>query len=98
MEKSSRFARLLKRLKSATSERGKKSELARHLKVPPARVLEWLSGVHEPGAETTLRLLEWVAAEEGKTKTVGSATNTTNGHRTRSRHPCEKPKPSPKKK
>ena len=95
MERSSRFARLRKRLNAATSQRGKKSELARYLNVPPARVLEWLAGLHEPGAEVTLRMLEWVTAQEAnhKPKTPGSATNTARGRQTRSqdhRHETKK--------
>lgn len=86
MEKSTRFARLRKRLKAATSQRGKKAELARYLKVPPPRVAEWLSGVYIPGAETTLQMLEWVTAQEAKQKpeTPGSASNTARGRKTRS--------------
>lgn len=87
MEKSSRFARLQKRLKAATSQRGKQTELARYLKVPQPRVAEWLAGVYEPGAEITLRMLEWVTAQEAKLKqTPGSATNTARGRKTRSRN------------
>lgn len=85
MEKSSRFARLRKRLKAATSKRGKQTQLARFLKVPPSRVNEWLAGTYEPGAEIALRMLEWVTAEEAKQKTPASACNTGKGHQTRSR-------------
>lgn len=55
---------LRKRLKKATSRRGKKSELARFLGAPLASVSRWLSGLQEPGGETTLRLLTWVEQEE----------------------------------
>ncbi|MFO1461672.1 MAG: helix-turn-helix transcriptional regulator [Verrucomicrobiota bacterium] len=61
------FAQLLQRLKHAAASRGKKTELAAFLGVPLARVSQWLSGDREPGGATTLRLLEWVQAEEAKT-------------------------------
>ena len=55
---------LLKRLKEATRERGKKSELAALLGVSKTRVWQWLSGTNEPGGETTLQLLRWVEQQE----------------------------------
>jgi DNA-binding transcriptional regulator YiaG len=57
---------LLERLRKATAERGKKSTLAKFLGVPLANVSQWLSGVREPGGETTLRMLHWVEQQERK--------------------------------
>ena len=39
---------------------GAKAELARALKVAPARISEWLSGEKEPGGDYTIKLLNWV--------------------------------------
>jgi len=55
---------LLDRLKKATSQRGKKSELAKFLDVSLVQVSQWLSGDREPGGETTLRMLHWVGQQE----------------------------------
>jgi transcriptional regulator with XRE-family HTH domain len=55
---------LLGRLKSATSKRGKKSELAEYLGVQLAAVSQWLSSKREPGGEITLKLLHWVEQQE----------------------------------
>lgn len=55
---------LLKRLKEATAQRGKKSALAEFLGVSLVQVSQWLSGDREPGGETTLRLLQWVEQQE----------------------------------
>ena len=60
------MANLLGRLRRATRERGKKSELAADLKVPLPSVSQWLSGEREPGGETTLKLLHWVERQEHK--------------------------------
>lgn len=57
---------LMDRLKKATEQRGKKAELARFLDVPLPKVSQWLSGLHEPGGETTLQLLNWVEQQERK--------------------------------
>ena len=70
---SARLRKLLERLNAATQGRGKKKELARALGVPPSRISEWLHGKFEPAAETTLHLLDWVTAEEAKTKSPGGA-------------------------
>jgi transcriptional regulator with XRE-family HTH domain len=65
---------LLERLKRATAETGKKSELAEFLarvtgaNVPLASVSRWLSGEREPGGEVALLLLKWVELQEGKAK------------------------------
>ncbi len=55
---------LLKRLNEATRERGTKSALAKFMGVPLPKISQWLSGTHEPGGETTLRLLQWVEQQE----------------------------------
>lgn len=60
------LAKLLAKVRLATSQRGKKSELAKYLGVPLASVSQWLSGDREPGGETTLRLLHWVQQQEQK--------------------------------
>ena len=54
----------LKRLNKATSERGAKTALAKHLGLPLVSVSQWLSGEREPGGENTLRLLHWVEQQE----------------------------------
>lgn len=65
---------LLERLRKATAETGKKSELADFLKrvtkanVPLASVSRWLSGEREPGGEMTLLLLRWVELQERQGK------------------------------
>lgn len=64
---------LLGRLRKATEARGRKSELAAWLGVPLPTLSVWLSGKQEPGGEATLRLLQWVRAEEAKPKGAGSA-------------------------
>jgi transcriptional regulator with XRE-family HTH domain len=89
---------LLNRLKSATKERGKKTSLANYLGLPLASVSQWLSGDREPGGETTLRLLEWVTAEEAQqNKNPGSA-STQPGRKTRSTQSSyEKRKSSPRR-
>jgi transcriptional regulator with XRE-family HTH domain len=58
------FSELLVRLKRATAIRGRKAELARRLRVPRQRLNEWLAGRHLPGAEVTLRILNWVKDQE----------------------------------
>ena len=75
----SEFERLIDRLKRATGERGQKALLAAALKVPPARISEWLSGKKEPGGKTTLKLLCWVQEQDSQPNTLGSADNTTKG-------------------
>lgn len=67
----SEIEKLAVRLKRATSPPGKKAELARHMKVAPARVSEWLSG-QEPGGEYALKLLRWVSEQEHKNKVPGA--------------------------
>jgi hypothetical protein len=68
---------LLNRLAKATQARGKKAALAKLLKISASNVSDWLDGKYEPSGEVTLRLLDWVTAEEAnQQKTPGSATNT----------------------
>jgi transcriptional regulator with XRE-family HTH domain len=56
------------RLAAATEKYGARAALAREFGVTPQAVAEWLSGASAPTAETTLRLLEWVTAEEAQSK------------------------------
>jgi len=62
------WKQLKARLNKATEPRGKRAELARAVDVYQSRLNSWLDDVQEPGAEATFRLLEWVTAEEAKTK------------------------------
>ena len=57
---------LLNDLRRLTSAPGMKAKLAAHLKVPEARVYEWLKGTYTPSGEITLALLNWVRAQESK--------------------------------
>ena len=61
---------LLARLRKATEEPGKKSELAKFLDAPLASVSRWLSAdpkvQREPGGEIALKMLHWVEAQERK--------------------------------
>jgi transcriptional regulator with XRE-family HTH domain len=64
------------RLDAVTSGPGSKAALAHRFNVSPAAVSQWLSGASAPTADTTLRLLEWVTAEEEtikQKKRAGSA-------------------------
>lgn len=60
---------LLERLKKATAQKGKKSELAEYLQrvtkenVPLASVSRWLSGEREPGGEIALQMDAWATAQ-----------------------------------
>lgn len=56
--------KLIARLRKATSEHGRKTELAVWLGVSPQKVTDWLSERVEPSGETTLRLLKWVEQQE----------------------------------
>lgn len=90
---------LLIRVNQVASLRGKKSELADHLGVSRSRVSEWLNRAKEPGGKVTLRLLEWVQAEEAsqqQNEKAGHA-STRPAHKTRARKSKhEKSKASPK--
>lgn len=80
----SELSRLMGRVRSAASAVGMKSALATYLHVAPARISEWLSGRKEPSGETTLRLLQWVEAQE-RQQTQGPGSGTTPpGPKTRS--------------
>ena len=70
-----RWESLRARLHLATRAPGAKAALAERFEVSPAAVSQWLSGASAPTADTTLRLLEWVTAEEAQqqTKRTGRA-------------------------
>jgi transcriptional regulator with XRE-family HTH domain len=90
---------VIAKVKAATEARGSRSRLAGYLGVPPQRLNDWLSGEHEPSAETALRLLDWVTANEAKQKAPEHATNTPGGRKTRSRnHLSHETRPGPKSK
>jgi transcriptional regulator with XRE-family HTH domain len=59
-----RLPELLERLKRATQERGKKTDLAKFLSVPLPRISSWLAGEFAPGGEITLQMLQWVEHQE----------------------------------
>lgn len=59
---------LIERLRRATKEHGRKTELAKWLGVPRQSVNGWLAGDKEPSGETTLRLLHWVEQEDRQPK------------------------------
>ena len=65
---SSLWKQLRGRLAAATSRPGEKSRLAKTLGVTRQAVSEWTRGMNAPSAETTLRLLQWVTAEEAQSK------------------------------
>ena len=54
------------RVEKLTAQRGAKTVLARRCKVTRQAVSTWLKGKVQPGAEATLRLLDWVTEEEAK--------------------------------
>lgn len=62
------FERLLVRLNEAAGAAGKKTELATFLNAPLESVSRWLSDKREPGGDVTLRMLQWVEAQEAKNK------------------------------
>src|SRR5437879_464999 len=73
-----RLGRLIAEVREATAKRGKKSELARFLKVPPQRINDWLTDGNwqSPNAEALLGLQEWIKVETANQKRPGGATNT----------------------
>ena len=81
------LGQLLRRLAHATREHGKKAALAKHLNLTMPRISEWLSGVKEPGGKNTLRLLEWVTAEEANQ--IKSPGNVSPSPRPKTRKPNE---------
>ena len=54
----------MKRLNDATTARGVRAELAKHMGVALPKVSQWLAGTLEPSSETTLELLQWVEQRE----------------------------------
>jgi transcriptional regulator with XRE-family HTH domain len=74
---------LRRRLSAVTDRYGAKAALAREFRVTPQAVAEWLSGASAPTAETTLRLLEWVTAEEAKQKKAPEVRSTQPARKTR---------------
>jgi transcriptional regulator with XRE-family HTH domain len=93
MKQESHWESLRARLSLILSRYGAKSALAREFQVTPASVSEWLSGQSAPTAETTLRLLEWVQAEEGKPKQETLTTRKRGqGQKTLRKSMYEKPK------
>ena len=93
-----RLDRLFFRIRRLTKERGAKASLADVLGVVPQRLHEWLSGSVEPGGETTLHLLEWVAAVEASTKRNPARAETRTGRKTRSAKVDENKSKSDRKK
>lgn len=85
------------RLLRATSERGAKAALAKEFGVSRQAVNAWLSGASAPEAETTLRLLEWVTADEAKKQGVGSGSTPPAPETRVRRFKHEKPTSGPKK-
>lgn len=57
---------LLNEVRKLTEPSGMKARLAADLKVPQARVSEWLSGKHDPSGEMTLQLFNWVENQKRK--------------------------------
>ena len=57
----SSWPELKETLISMTQERGGKAALARRFNVTPQAVSEWMRGISMPSADTTIRLLSWVA-------------------------------------
>lgn len=62
----SQLDNLVATLNRLAGKRGKKTELARFLGAPLASVSRWLSGDRVPGADTTLKMLNWVQQQERK--------------------------------
>jgi transcriptional regulator with XRE-family HTH domain len=60
-------------LKALTVGYGKKTELAKLLRVPRTSVSQWIAGAKEPGGETTLKLFNWVEQQKAKEKNRGKA-------------------------
>jgi transcriptional regulator with XRE-family HTH domain len=94
----SMWKHLRQRLREATQKPGTKKAVAKHLGVSPAAVSQWLSGAAAPTAETTLRLLAWVAVAEAKQKSAPEVRSTRPAQKTRKRKSKhEKPSPDRKK-
>lgn len=85
---------LKQRLEALTSGRGSQVELAKAIGISRQSVHQYLSGASAPSAEITLRLLEWVVAEEQKQKSPEGAA-TPSEPKTRKRNINEKPNSGP---
>jgi transcriptional regulator with XRE-family HTH domain len=98
--KNSYWKQLRRRVIAAVDEPGAKAKLARYLGITRQAVSEWIRrDDRAPSAEYTLRLLEWVAAEEAKQKQSAERALTRPAQKTRvrkSKH--EKPNSDRKKK
>jgi plasmid maintenance system antidote protein VapI len=57
---------LLGEVRRLTKATGMKTQLAKALGVPQARVSEWLAGKYEPSGDTALRLFNWVNSSKRK--------------------------------
>jgi transcriptional regulator with XRE-family HTH domain len=88
------MAQLLARVRESTSSRGGRAKLAKALGVSPSRVSEWLAGTSSPTGEATLRLLQWVAAQERQQTQGPSSAIAPPGPKTRSMKHHEKPQKS----
>ena len=89
---------LRERLSLATASKGARTALARSFRVTSAAVSQWLSGKAAPKADTTLRLLQWVTAEEAKQKSAPALRSTRPAQKTRKRKSKhEKPRSDRKK-
>ncbi len=87
--------RLFDRIEQVCSN---KSELARSLGVTSTHIQKWITArEYEPGGEITLRLLEWVQAEEAKQTKSPARVRSASGAKTRKRKSSyEKPQSSPR--
>ena len=94
----SKLTALIARVKIAANHPGKKSDLARFLRVPLKRVSEWISGDRNPSGETTLQMLEWVAAEEAQQNKSSGSAQTPPEPKTRRKPHRETRKPSGRRK
>jgi transcriptional regulator with XRE-family HTH domain len=90
---------LAKRIAALTSPPGAKARLAEHFTTSRQAVNKWLSGKGAPNADLTLRLLDWVQAEEAKQKRSPGRASTRPERKTqlRSSKAYEKTKPNPHK-
>ena len=95
----SKLDKLLDDVRRLTAERGKPAALAKNLRVHRSRISKWLMGDVKPDGEAALELLAWVQEQGGQQQTLGSASDTTKGKRTRPRSRDEtKPKTGPSRK
>ena len=80
---------LKRRVEKLTEHRGAKTILARRCKVTRQAVTTWLKGNVQPGAEATLRLLDWVTEEEAKPQKSGNDADTSNPPKTQTKEPTD---------